>query len=194
MLEINDVYMEHGDYIRRTICSIVDKRYGGNMPTLFPEIEDIENECWLLISKQLKNFDAEKASLRTFLVLVAKSQINMLYKRDSNSKNFAMKTSTSFDKEHSEEEDCTLHEIISEDEDLLNALEKQQMFAELFTCLTPEEIKYLELHIVQRIPLKEINHILGWDVSTNSLNTKSSRLLKKIRNKIITNLENSTTF
>lgn len=192
-MEINDVYEEYNDYIRRTICSIVDKHYGGNLPSLYSEIEDIENECWLLISKQLKNFNPKKASLKTFLVLVAKSQINMLYKKDCNSKNFAMRTSQSIDKEYDDEDNCTLHEVLSEEEDLLVVLEKQQMLAELFQCLTDEEIEYLKLHIMQRIPLKEINHLLNWNVSENSLNTKSSRLLKKIRSKILANLEKSIT-
>lgn len=191
ILEINDVYEEHGNYIRRTICSIVDKKYGGNLPSLYAEIEDIENECWLLISKQLKNFNPEKASLKTFLVLIAKSQINMLYKKDCNSKNLAMRTSHSIDKEQSEEENYNLHGVLSEEDDLLVALEKQQMLQDIFQCLTDEEAQYLKLHIMQRIPLKEINHLLNWNVSENSLNTKSSRLLKKIRNKILANLEKS---
>lgn len=190
-MEINDVYEEHGNYIRRTICSIVDKKYGGNLPSLYAEIEDIENECWLLISKQLKNFNPEKASLKTFLVLIAKSQINMLYKKDCNSKNLAMRTSHSIDKEQSEEENYNLHGVLSEEDDLLVALEKQQMLQDIFQCLTDEEAQYLKLHIMQRIPLKEINHLLNWNVSENSLNTKSSRLLKKIRNKILANLEKS---
>lgn len=193
MVNINDIYEKHGEYIRRAICSIVSKKYNGKYPTLASSLEDCENECWILITKQIHNFNPEKSALRTFLVLVAKSQLNMLYKKDSNYKNRAMQTSSSLDKQDGDKDDTSFHEIFA-DVDNFAHLENEQMVNDIFSCLNPEEVKYLQLHVVQKVPLKQINTLLNWNVSENSLNTKSSRILKRIRTKVFANLAESMDF
>lgn len=193
-MNINEIYEEHSDYIRRTIYSIVNKRHNGHFPSLTPDIEDIENEVWLLITKQIQNYDPTKSSLKTFLVLITKSQLNMLYKKDCNYKNLSMKTSLSIDNSENEEVNCNLLDMLSSTEDTYADMESEYAMQDLFSYLNEEEIKYLKLHIVQRVSLKELNIIMGWNISENSLNTKSSRILKKIRLKILQGIENSIDF
>lgn len=178
------------EYVRRTIHSIINKQHNGICPSITPEIEDIESEVWLLITKQLKNYDPDKASLKTFLVLITKSQLNMLYKKDCNYKNLGMKTSMSLDANNDTNENSyNLLDILSSQENIYINLENEYLQQDIFKHLSNQEIKYLTLHIIQRVPLKDLNVIMGWNISENSLNTKSSRILKKIRLKVIQGIE-----
>lgn len=193
-MNINEIYEKYENYIRRTIYSIINKQHNGFFPSITPEIEDVESEVWLLITKQIQNFNIQKSSLKTFLVLITKSEINMLYKKDCNYKNLGMKTCLSIDTPDDTEVCCNLLDILSNDEDLYSNIESEYLMQDIFNCLDAEETKYLTLHIVQRVPLKELNILMGWNISDNSLNTKSSRILKKIRLKVINGLQKTIDF